>query len=107
MAALTEVFLRRRNRLATVIQSLEDTPADPQSFEGTTYSAANLPALYALYELLDVKAAIAAVMRNQAYTMGGVQFTKANLRDLRQREQELEATTVAKRGFSIREVVPR
>lgn len=108
MAALTEVFGRRRNRLQVVIQTLEDTPASPAVFEGTSYSASQLPTLYTLLELLDVKAAIAAVMRNQAYTMGGVSFTKANLRELRDRERELDAqVNPARRGFGVREAIPR
>lgn len=51
-------------------------------------------------ELADVRAAIAAVLRNQSYVVGDRSLTRANLRELRTMEKEKERELEALEGGS-------
>ncbi|MGL4966150.1 MAG: hypothetical protein ACRC67_33325 [Inquilinus sp.] len=61
-------------------------------------------------EMLDeVQEAISAVMRNQSYTIDGRTLTRANLKDLQEREETLlrRVNREAGGGMRIRLAVPR
>ena len=62
-------------------------------------------------EMLDeVQAAISAVLRNQSYTIDGRSLTRANLRDLQEREEILlrrVSRDANGGGLRIRRGVPR
>lgn len=103
------VFARRHADLAAVITHLRGDAALPRTFEGSSYTASDLPALYRLLELLGVKAAIEAITAGaQSYEIEGLVYTRATLFQLQAREKALEekAARRSRGGINLRFGVP-
>ena len=91
MASPTSLYAAKLASANQAITQL-DTGTPSVVLDGRTYTAADLPAVYAIHDWLAVKAALEAIETGaQGYAIGGRSVSRADYEQLVTRERELAA----------------
>lgn len=106
-SGMIQIFRNRLTALQAAIAGLQR--GETVEFEGTSYGPSALPTLYPLLERFGVKAAIEAIESGQqSFSLGGMSYTRGDLRALYERDArfEMKADRAARGGIGIRYGVP-